>query len=426
MQVAEQVKRKVIGFGKRSRARMFQLNRAAICGALCLICVLPIPLNGAQDLPPPPLPVDPTPLSDLLSQTEKLQLNEARGGKKEIDFYVKVGDSHLEAALSSIKNQDYRSSERELDIYRKAMSEAMKATASQQESRRSLSKKIEQNLYKQIKTLEAVELLFPIERQAFATAALKHAKQLRVQALNAAFASGDTLKDPDEQKKPKADSPNKDGSSQIEKPLAHTLALAFVVHEVVRGSVSGRQGRYDTGAHNPRSVTYTPVVGRSSSTQSPNDYLTEEEGDKVREAQSADARAKVFMKIADRRIQLITGKAPPPIEKQSGKKGEKKAEEEERDWGVLKTTSRAELLKHYSRAIEECMAKIEDAHERNPKGSAVGKALATLREATDRHLQVLKSLTSQLTDENEVRALRDAIEAAELANKGARDGVKAK
>jgi hypothetical protein len=426
MQVAEQGKRKVIRFGKRSSARVFQLNRAAICGALCLICVLPIPLKGAQDLPPPPLPVDPTPLSDLLSQTEKSQLNEARGGKKEIDFYVRVGDSHLEAALASIKNEDYRRSERELDIYKKAMSEAMKTTAAQQESRRSLAKKIEQNLYKQIKTLEAVELLFPIERQAFATAALKHAKQLRVQALNAAFASGDTLKDPDEQKKPKADSPNKDGSLQIQKPLAHRLALAFVVHARVRGSLSREQGSYETGAHSLRRVTYTSVARRSSATQSPNDYLTEEEGDKVREAQTADARAKVFMKIADRRIQLITGKAPPPVEKQSGKKGEKKAEEEERDWGVLKTTSRAELLKHYSRAIEECMAKIEDAYERNPKSAPVGKALATLREATDRHLQVLKSLTSQVTDENEMSALRDAIEEAELANKGAREGVKAK
>ena len=405
---------------------MFQLKRAAICGALCLICVWPIPLKGAQDLPPPPLPVDPTPLSDLLSQTEKSLLNEARGRKKEMDFYVRVGDSHLEAALSSIKNGDYRSSERELDIYRKAMTEAMKTTAVQQESRRSLAKKIEQNLYKQIKTLEAVELLFPIERQEFATAALKHAKQLRVQALNAAFASGDTLKDPDEQKKPKADSPNKDGSAQIEKPLAPMLALAFVARELVRDSVSGKQGSYETGAHSPRLVSYSPVARRSWPTQSPNDYLTEEEGDKVREAQSADARAKVFMKIADRRIQLITGKAPPPVEKQSGKKGEKKAEEEERDWGVLKTTSRAELLKHYSRAIEECMAKIDDAYERNPKSSPVGKALATLREATDRHLQVLKSLTSEVTDENEMSALRDAIEEAELANKGARDGVKAK
>jgi len=400
---------------------MFQIKRAAICGALCLICVWPIPLKGAQDLPPPPLPVDPTPLSDLLTQAEKSLLNEARGRKKEIDFYVRVGDSHLEAALSSIKNGDYRSSERELDIYRKAMTEAMKTTAVQQESRRILAKKIEQNLYKQIKTLEAVELLFPIERQEFAAAALKHAKQLRVQALNAAFASGDTLKDPDEQKKPKADSPNKDGSAQIEKPSAPTLALAFVARDLVRDSVSGK-----TGAHSPRRVSYAPVARRSWPTQSPNDYLTEEEDDKVREAQSADARAKVFMKIADRRIQLITGKAPPPVEKQSGKKGEKKAEEEERDWGVLKTTSRAELLKHYSRAIEECMAKIEDAYERNPKSLTVGKALATLREATDRHLQVLKSLTAEVTDESEMSALRDAIEEAELANKGARDGVKAK
>jgi hypothetical protein len=233
------------------------------------------------------------------------------------------------------------------------------------------------------------------------------------------------LKDPDEQKKPKADSPNKDGSAQIEKPLAPRLAFAFVAHGLVRGLVSGK-GSYQTGAYSPRHVSYALVVRRSSSTQSPNDYLTEEEDDKVREAQSADARAKVFMKIADRRIQLITGKAPPPVEKQSGKKGEKKAEEEEREWGVLKTTNRAELLKHYSRAIEECMAKIEDAYERNPKSPAVGKGLATLREATDRHLQVLKSLTSQVTDENEMRALRDAIDEAELANKGARDGVKAK
>lgn len=426
MQVARQVKRKVIRFGARSRARNSWIKRAAICAALCLICVLPIPLKAAQDLPPPPLPVDPTPLSDLLSQTEKFQLNDARGHKKEMDFYVRIGDTHLEAALSSIKNEDYRSSERELDIYRKAMSEAMKATAAQQDLRRSLSKKIEQNLYKQIKTLEAVELLFPIERQAFATAALKHAKQLRVQALNAAFASGDTLKDPDEQKKPKADSPIKDGSVQIEKPLAPTLAPAVAAHDLVRGLASRRQGSDETGAHSLRRVAYVPVVRRSSSAQSPNDYLTQEEDDRVREAQSADARARVFMRIADRRIQLITGVAPPPVEKKSGKKGAEKAEEEEREWGVLKTTSRTELLKHYSRAIEECMAKIEDAYERNPKSSALGKALATLREATDRHLQALKSLTSQVTDENEMRALRDAIEEAELANKGARDGVKAK
>ena len=72
------------------------------------------------------------------------------------------------------------------------------------------------------------------------------------------------------------------------------------------------------------------------------------------------------------------------------------------------------------------MAKIEDAYERNPKSTLLPKALATLGEATGRHLQALKALAPQLTDENEVRALREAIEQAEVANKGAREGIKAR
>lgn len=170
-------------------------------------------------------------------------------------------------------------------------------------------------------------------------------------------------------------------------------------------------------------AAYAARAKRFGSLQTRGDYLTEEEGDKVREAQEVDSRAKVFMKIADRRIKLITG-VVPPFEKSAGKKGEKKAEEEEREWGVLKATSRTELLKHYARAIEECMAKIEDAYERNPKSKELPKALATLREATDRHLQTLRSLAGQVTDEGERRALSDAIEEAELANKGAREGIK--
>jgi hypothetical protein len=319
-------------------------------------------------------------------------------------------------ARSSIKNGDHRTSERELDIYTKAMSEAMKATIAHQEGRRNLAKKIEQNLYKQIKTLEGVELMFPIERQEFAIAALKQAKQLRVQALNAAFASGETLKDPNEEKKPKSESPNKDGSAG-EQPGFNSPATMLKVARWNSGSF---------GSH-ALPVAYLLLAERTQSAQAPSDYLTEEEDDRVREAQTADARAKVFMRIADRRIRLITGTAPPPAEKAPfWKKGGKNPEEEEREWGVLKTTSRTDLLKHYSRAIEECMAKIEDAYERNPKSTALPKALGTLREATSRHLQALKSLAAQVTDEDEMRALRDAIEQAELANKGAREGIKAK
>jgi hypothetical protein len=363
---------------------------------------------AAQDLPPPPIPVDPTPLVDLLSAIEKSQLDEARRRRKEVEFYVKVGEAHLEMARSSIRNGDHQTSERELDIYNKAMSEAMRATVEQRDGQRKLAKKLEQNLYRQIKTLEAIELMFPFDRQPFAAAALKLAKQLRVQALNAAFASGETLKDPDAEEDRKTGAPIKDDSA---------------AGEINFGRRQFRVIGWRSGGHGARArlAGYAAGFGIAQAT---GDYLTEEEDDKIREAQEADARAKVLMKIADRRMSLITGVAPTTSEKSDGKKGEKKAEEEEREWGVLKTTSRADLLKHYARAIEECMAKIEDAYERNPKSKALPKALATLREATDRHLEALKSLAGQVTDEGEKRALGDAIEQAELANKGAREGIK--
>ncbi|HWO00801.1 MAG TPA: hypothetical protein VNS63_16195 [Blastocatellia bacterium] len=413
MQIAEQVKRKMNPLACGLITATSRICRLALAGRLlCLICPLAIAAAKSQDVPQPPLPVDPTPLIELLSATEKSQLEEARNHKREVEFYVRVGDSHLDMARSSIKNGDYRTSERELDIYNKAMTEAMKATLAQQDGRRGLAKKIEQQLYKQIKTLEGLEVLFPFERQQFASAALKLAKQLRVQALNAAFASGETLKDPEEQKK--TGSPNKDGSAAVEKPFA-----AKVANLMMGWSSERHRARVSR-------VGYAFRADRLELAQARGDYLTDEEDIKVREAQTADARAKVFMRIADRRIQLITGNAPAPVEKQSGKKGEKKAQEEEREWGVLKTTSKTELLKQYSRAVEECMAKIEDAYERNPKSTALPKALTTLREATARHLQALKALAGQVADEDEKRALQDAIEEAELANKGASEGIKAK
>jgi hypothetical protein len=154
--------------------------------------------------------------------------------------------------------------------------------------------------------------------------------------------------------------------------------------------------------------------------QVPGDYLTEEEDDHVREAQAADARAKVFMKIADRRIKLISGQAVPTIDK----KDQKKEAEQEKEWGTLPKLTRAELLRHYARAISECMAKLEDAYERNPKSSALPKALAILRESTNKHLQVLRTLQSEVKGESEEAALRGAIDEAETANKGARAGLK--
>lgn len=395
-----------------------------------VLCVLwaTSPVSLAQ-LPEPPLPVDPRPISQLISQVEKNLLADSRNPKKLVEAYLKISDTHLQMAFDFIKVNNHGAAERELDIYNKAVAAAGKEAFALQDGKRPISKKIEQTLYKQIKTLETIERLFPLEREVFADAALKHAKALRVQALNEAFASGDVLKDPDEEKKPKSESPPKQSSKDPQSPSPWAAGLgpagsyltprAFAVSRPMTTPSSVlRFAAYDRTRSTTALAAYTGLA--EGSFQVTGDYMTEEEDDHVREAQVADARAKVFMKIADRRLKAIAGAGTSALDK----KELKKAEEEEREWGALPKVSRAELLRHYARAIAECMAKLEDSYERNPKSAALPKALGILRDATDKHLETLRTLKADMKDEGELAAIAGAISEAETANKGARDGLK--
>lgn len=351
---------------------------------------------AAQDktvLPPPPLPVDPTPLAKLITDQERMMLADARKPKKMVEVYLDISDAHLEAAFTALKSGQGQESQRQLDIYNKAMAEAAKTAFSQGEGKRGLAKKIEQRLYKQIRVLEEIKDSFPVERLPFAEAALKQSRQLRVQALNESFAS-DVLKEPDAEKK--TDKPEADKDNSTKNPLP-PLARSFVSNSFV-----------------------SPGLARS--TQIPGDYLTDEEDQHVREAQKADDRVKVFMKIADRRLAALS---PAPIAA-TDKKAQEKADLEERQWGAVPKVSRSQLLLHYARAVREVIAKLEDAYERNPKSSSIPKALTLLRDATDRHLQIIRAIEPEMKSESEIAAWREALDQADTANKGARDGLKAK
>jgi hypothetical protein len=390
---------------------------AVVAVSVCVAVMANVQTLNAQ-IPEPPLPVDPRPLSQLMSETDKALLSDANNPKELVQAYLSISDTHLQMALNAIRANNHLTAENELDVYNKAVAAASKEAFAVQEGKRSLSKKIEQTLYKQIKTLETIERLFPSEREVFAEAALKHTKQLRVQALNEAFAS-DVLKDPSADKKPEGEPPANEGAS-IE-PTLPRLVTESVQRRVgfLGASIAGF---YASAAQGPR-VRVASFYSTRAWLRQGADYLTEEEDDHVRVAQAADARAKVFMKIADRRLQAIVGPVAPPVDKLD-KKEQKKAEEEEREWGALPKASREELLRHYARAIAECMAKLEDAYERNPKSSALPKALALLRDATDKHLVTLRGLKPELKTDNEMAAITAAIYEAETANKGARDGLK--
>ena len=351
---------------------------------------------AAQDktlLPPPPLPVDPTPLIKLITEQERAMLADARKPKKMVEVYLNISDAHLNAALAALKASQSQESQRQLDIYNKAMAEAAKTAFTQGEGKRGLAKKIEQSLYKQIRILEEIKDSFPVERLPFAEAALKQSRHLRVQALNESFAS-EVLKEPDAEKKTSKPEGDKDNSTKNPLP---PLARSFMSNSFLPSRPARR-------------------------TQIPGDYLTDEEDQHVREAQKADDRVKVFMKIADRRLAAFS----PTTVAATDKKAQEKAAEEERQWGAVPKVSRSQLLLHYARAVREAIAKLEDAHERNPKSSSIPKALTLLRDATDRHLQIIRAIESEMKSESEIAAWREALDEAETANKGARDGLNAK
>jgi hypothetical protein len=371
----------------RSKSTALRGWRLAACP---LALTLLLAMSGLAQDDAPPLPVNPAPLEKLITQQERSMLAESRNPKKLVETYLDIADAHLDLAYFSTKEGRIGDAERELDIFNKAVSKAAQLAFSQQGSKRSLSKKVEQRLYKQLRVIDNMIRLFPPERVAFAAAANAQAKQLRVQALNETFAAGEILDDPVKEKKPEKKEPDKDGSDQ-------------------HGAIMGR--------------AFTTLV-RLSSPQFPGDYMTEEEDDLVRQAQKADDRIKVFMKIADRRMAALTGTGADSQLNSDDKKAREKADKEIRNWGALPKLTRVQLLQHYSKTIDEAMAKLEDAHERNPKSSALPKALETLREATERHLQVLRSLEQEVKGESEELALKAAIGRAEQANQGAKEGLK--
>ncbi len=196
---------------------------ALFCLALAT-CVFCITLASRAQIPEPPLPVDPRPLAKLLTQLELASVAEAHNPKKLVEAYLRISDTHLQTAFSLIKVNNHGASERELDVYNKAIAAAGNEALSLVEGKRTVAKRIEQTLYRQIKTLETIDRLFPGEREAFSDAALKRAKQLRLQALNWAFASGDVLKDPDEEKKPKSEPQAKE--APIKNETFYTLRAA--------------------------------------------------------------------------------------------------------------------------------------------------------------------------------------------------------
>src|SRR5215831_16428467 len=264
-----------------------------LAGCVLLLCSSAV--GKVAQLPSPPLPIDPTPLPALLSHHDKAMLQQARGPRRVVETYLDISDTHLDAAEKASGNSDFPLAEHELDVYNKALTQASTVAFSQESGKRDLGKKIEQRIYRQLRTLESIQRRFPLERMAFADDSIARSKRLRSHALNEALAKGTVLTESADDGKP-------DGSA----------------------------ARQDESQNVAEHSTLFTVKARRVSTQLTGDYLTEQEDNQVREAQQIEQRTKVFIKIADRRLAALRATAPQP----SDKNAQKKSEDEKHDWGV--------------------------------------------------------------------------------------------
>lgn len=153
----------------------------------------------------------------------------------------------------------------------------------------------------------------------------------------------------------------------------------------------------------------------ATATAQQREHLTPEEIELVRDNQELDARTKVFITAAERRLLAVTNPA----------ESAKNAPKEKEKWGEVQGT-RVQLIYDISKILDEAVVNVDDVAERNPESPLLRKSLYLLSEATARMLPELSKLREAAQTEAEADQLERALETArEITNAAKERGVTA-
>lgn len=145
------------------------------------------------------------------------------------------------------------------------------------------------------------------------------------------------------------------------------------------------------------------------------EHLTPEEIELVRDNQELDARTKVFIAAAERRLLAVTNPA----------EAAKNAPKEKEKWGEVQGT-RTQLFYDISKILDEAVVNVDDVAEHNPESPLLRKSLYLLAEATTRMLPALTRLREGVQSEAEGDQLDRALETArEITDAAKEKGVTA-
>jgi hypothetical protein len=137
-----------------------------------------------------------------LTETETQKILREDSPKPHVDATLKVSDTRLASALKLVEEDQYKSATQDVDVYAALIVYAdaytRKLPASQIKDRNSCLKKIEQAIFKQSRTVDAVLRQFPVDYREGVETKIDQVKKIRLRAINDLLGDGRVIKTSDE------------------------------------------------------------------------------------------------------------------------------------------------------------------------------------------------------------------------------------
>jgi hypothetical protein len=161
-------------------------------------------ITSGQQTPQLKMPGErqPDALPRELSEVETLRILRENTPKPRVDTTLKVSDTRLASALKFVEESQYKSAAQDVDVYAALIVYADAYTrqlpTSQTKDRNECLKKIEQAIFKQTRTVDAVLRQFPVEYREGVEPKIDQVKKIRLRAINDVLGGGQVIKTSDD------------------------------------------------------------------------------------------------------------------------------------------------------------------------------------------------------------------------------------
>jgi hypothetical protein len=133
-----------------------------------------------------------------LTETETQKILKEEVPRPRVDATLKVSDLRLASALKFVEESQYKSAAQDVDVYAALIVYAdaytRKLPASQIKDRNNCLKKIEQAIFKQTRTVDAMLRQFPVDYREGVGPKIDQVKQIRLRAVNDLLGGGNMIK----------------------------------------------------------------------------------------------------------------------------------------------------------------------------------------------------------------------------------------